>query len=146
MEGKREYGTNGNNGTNGKILSFPFVPYSLFPSIITKAACVSFAILLFVISLSGAASSRWQSASKNKLSPVRLIYPNGLALDGKGDLYISDIGTHRILKLNRLGRLTVIAGTGNGAYGGDGGPAIKAQLHSPHDLAFDDQGNLFVWP
>jgi DNA-binding beta-propeller fold protein YncE len=102
------------------------------------------AILLFVISLSGVASGRWQSASKSRLTPVRLIYPNGLALDGKGDLHISDIGTHRVLKLNRLGRLTVIAGTGEGAYGGDGGPAIKAQLHSPHDLAFDPEGNLFV--
>jgi DNA-binding beta-propeller fold protein YncE len=102
------------------------------------------AILLFVVSLSGSAASGWQAGGKSRLSPIKLVYPNGLAFDDKGDLYISDIGTHRILKLNRLGRLTVIAGTGEGGYGGDGGPALKAQLHAPHDLAFDAEGNLFV--
>src|SRR6266536_5589292 len=73
-----------------------------------------------------------------------LVYPNGLALDDKGDLYISDIGTHRILKLDRPGGLTVIAGTGEGGYGGDGGPAVNALLNAPHDLAFDAEGNLLV--
>jgi sugar lactone lactonase YvrE len=74
----------------------------------------------------------------------QLIYPNGLALDEKGDLYISDIGAHRVFKLDGQGILTVIAGTGEGGFGGDGGPAIKAQLHGPHDLAFDAEGNLFI--
>lgn len=109
-----------------------------------RTVCSLSAILLFVISLYGHAASGWQAGGKSRLSPIKLVYPNGLALDDKGDLYISDIGTHRILKLNRLGRLTVVAGTGEGAYGGDGGPAIKAQLNSPHDLAFDAEGNLFV--
>jgi sugar lactone lactonase YvrE len=102
------------------------------------------ASLLFVIFLSGAASTGWQSASKGRLSPIKLMYPNGLALDDKGDLYISDIGTHRVLKLNRQGRLIVIAGTGDGGFGGDGGPAIRALLHGPHDLAFDAEGNLLI--
>jgi sugar lactone lactonase YvrE len=74
----------------------------------------------------------------------QLIYPNGLAFDDKGDLYISDIGAHRIFKLNGQGLLTVIAGTGEGGFGGDGGPAVNAQLNAPHDLAFDAEGNLFV--
>jgi NHL repeat len=74
----------------------------------------------------------------------QLIYPNGLAFDDKGDLYISDIGAHRVFKLNGEGLLTVIAGTGEEGFGGDGGPAIKAQLHGPHDLAFDAEGHLFI--
>jgi len=64
----------------------------------------------------------------NLNNPDALIYPNGLALDDKGDLYISDIGAHRVLKLDRRGSLTVIAGTGEGGFGGDGGPATKAGL------------------
>jgi DNA-binding beta-propeller fold protein YncE len=75
---------------------------------------------------------------------VRLVYPNGLALNDKGDLYISDIGTHRVVKLDQQGRLTVIAGTGVGGFGGDGGPAVKAQLSAPYDLAFDAEGNLLI--
>jgi sugar lactone lactonase YvrE len=38
----------------------------------------------------------------------------------------------------------VIAGNGVGGFSGDEGPAIKAQLFSPHDLAFDADGNLLV--
>jgi sugar lactone lactonase YvrE len=101
-------------------------------------------VLLLVALLSGSAVSAWQTAGKSRVAPIRLVYPNGLALDNKGDLYISDIGTHRILKLNRQGRLSVVAGTGEGGYGGDGGPAVKARLFAPHDLAFDAEGDLLV--
>lgn len=101
-------------------------------------------ILLLALTPSGSALTRWQAANRSRHPLVRLIYPNGVALDSKGNLYISDIGTHRILKLNRQGRLSVIAGTGEGGFGGDGGPALKAQLLAPHDLMFDAEGNLLV--
>src|SRR5262249_6611242 len=83
-------------------------------------------------------------AQQKQNTPVRLIYPNGLAVDYKGDMYISDIGAHRVFKLDPQGRLTVIAGTGEGGFSGDGGPATKAQLNAPHDLAFDGEGRLLI--
>ena len=76
--------------------------------------------------------------------PVRLINPNGLALDDKSQLYISDIGSNAVFKLDRQGGLTVIAGTGEAGYSGDGGPAVRAQLHAPHDLTFDGEGRLLI--
>jgi sugar lactone lactonase YvrE len=109
-----------------------------------QSVVVLLAILPIMLLLSGFAATGWQAGGKSGLSAIKLVYPNGLALDDKGDLYISDIGTHRILKLNRRGRLTVIAGTGEGGYGGDGGPAINALLNAPHDIAFDAEGNLLV--
>jgi sugar lactone lactonase YvrE len=85
------------------------------------------------------------SAAQEKSAPdVELVYPNGLALDRAGDLYISDIGTHRVLKLDRSARLTIVAGTGEAGFSGDGGPAAAAQLASPMDLAFDADGNLLI--
>jgi len=101
-------------------------------------------ILLVIVSPYGPAAPEWQAGGKSKLSPIKLVYPNGLALDDRGDLYISDIGTHRILKLDRVGRLIVVAGTGEGGFSGDGGPATKARLNAPHDLAFDTEGNLLI--
>src|SRR5262245_20600312 len=77
-------------------------------------------------------------------APVPLIYPNGLAVDAQGNLYISDIGTHRVLKLDRENRLSVIAGKGEGGFSGDGGPAVDAALHAPHDITFDADGNLLI--
>ena len=79
-----------------------------------------------------------------QVAPVRLVYPNGLALDDKGNLYISDVGAHRVFRLNAQGRLSVIAGTGEAGFSGDGGPAVKASLNAPHDLAFDAEGRLLI--
>ena len=76
-----------------------------------------------------------------------LTLPNGLALDARGNLYISDIGAHCIFILRRLtstGKLIVVAGTGTAGFSGDGGLATKAQFNAPHDLAFDAAGNLFI--
>lgn len=73
-----------------------------------------------------------------------LVHPNGLALDRGGNVYISDIGAHRIWKLDRDGRLTSIAGTGEAGFSGDGGPASAAQLNAPADLLFDSDGNLLI--
>src|SRR5687768_8247563 len=86
-------------------------------------------------------------AAQDKPAPppaVELVYPNGLALDRAGNLFISDIGAHRVLKLERDGRLTTVAGTGEAGFAGDGGPASQAQLASPMDLAVDADGNLLI--
>src|SRR2546425_12349304 len=35
-----------------------------------------------------------------------------------------------------------VVGTGKAGYSGDGGPAMKAELHDPFDVALDRDGNL----
>lgn len=83
-------------------------------------------------------------SSRRPTAPLKLDQPNGLALDGAGNLYVSDIGTHQVLKLARGGALTRIAGTGAAGYNGDGIPALQARLNAPMDLAFDAAGNLLI--
>jgi sugar lactone lactonase YvrE len=84
------------------------------------------------------------SATPRRAQAVELVHPNGLALDAGGNLFITDIGMHRLLKLDRRGVLTGVAGTGDGGFGGDGGPAVKARLFAPHDVAVDAGGNLLL--
>ena len=62
---------------------------------------------------------------------AQINYPAGVAVDGSGNLYIADSGNHRIRRVDPSGTITTIAGTGEAGYGGDGGPAAKAQLASP---------------
>ncbi len=40
--------------------------------------------------------------------------------------------------------VSTIAGNDTGAYRGDGGPAISAELNSPDDIKFDSFGNLYI--
>jgi sugar lactone lactonase YvrE len=73
-----------------------------------------------------------------------------LALDGAGNLYLSDTGHHRVRKVSPDGIITTVAGSGPttddapGDYAGDGGPATKARLYYPVGLAVDAAGNLFI--
>ena len=75
---------------------------------------------------------------------ARLRHPNDVAVDGAGNLYISDSGNHSIRKVDSAGVITTVAGTGRRGFGGDGGPAVQAQLRAPAGLAVDGAGNLFI--
>ena len=75
---------------------------------------------------------------------AQLQFPHGVAVDSAGNLYIADSGNQRIRRVDSTGTITTIAGTGEGDFGGDGGPAIQAQLKNPHGVAVDSAGNLYI--
>jgi len=71
--------------------------------------------------------------------------PAAVKADGRGSLYIADFGNHRVRKIDLAsGLISTIAGTGDRAFSGDGGPAISATLQHPANLDFDAAGNLFI--
>lgn len=52
---------------------------------------------------------------------------------------------HKIYKFEvKAKKLSVIAGTGEPGFSGDGGPALQAQFKQPHSIVFDPQGRLVV--
>jgi len=62
-------------------------------------------------------------------------YPDGLALDGSGNLLVADPYNSRILKFSKSGDLLMqlgSSGTGDGAFSG------------PADVAVDGKGNIYV--
>ena len=75
---------------------------------------------------------------------AQLSFPADVAVDHAGNIYIADTGNHRIRRIDTTGTITTIAGTGEPGYGGDGGPAVEAQLASPFALTVDSSGNLYV--
>ena len=69
---------------------------------------------------------------------------SGLAADGSGNVYVSDMNEARIRKIAPDGTIATIAGTRFGDRSGDGGPAVEARITTPGGLALDLSGNLFL--
>ncbi len=61
-----------------------------------------------------------------------------------GDIYIADGANFRVRKVNSAGIVSTVAGCGNCAVLGDGGPAINAQLSNTRGVAFDAVGNMYI--
>lgn len=69
--------------------------------------------------------------------------PSGVAVDSAGNLYIADLGNHRVRKVS-AGMITTVAGTGTPGYNGGSIPAASAELDGPWGVAVDASGNLYI--
>jgi uncharacterized protein (TIGR03437 family) len=71
--------------------------------------------------------------------------PTRVVSDGKGNLFVTDYGNSGIREVfGNNGTVNSVAGNGSPGFSGDGGSSIGAQLASPHDIALDGKGNLYV--
>jgi cysteine-rich repeat protein len=76
---------------------------------------------------------------------AQFYYPSALAIDGLGNLFVSDEWNHRVRRWDATtGVVVTVAGTGIAGFSGDGGPATSAQLRLPSGVAVDDLGNVFI--
>jgi uncharacterized protein (TIGR03437 family) len=88
-----------------------------------------------------------------------IFFPQGLAVDSSGNLFIVDAGNNRIRKVSANGTITTVAGNGSFGFSGDGGPATSASLQlsyyhpgldapsylvSNAGIAVDASGNLYI--
>jgi uncharacterized protein (TIGR03437 family) len=86
---------------------------------------------------------RFDGIKLTTMTPYAMVDPYSMVMDTAGNIYVSDRGTHQILKFAG-GAVTVVAGSGSAAFGGDGGPANRALLNKPSGLAIDGNGTLYV--
>ena len=76
---------------------------------------------------------------------ARLGRPAKVALNWRGDLYIADPTNHRVRRVDATSQIiTTVAGTGEGGYSGDQGPANLAQLAQPWGVFVDRGGHLYI--
>ena len=69
--------------------------------------------------------------------------PRGLAKDSRGRLFFVDVPLVRMVDVD--GTISTVAGSLSNRYvPGDGGPATRAGLYGPNDVAVDPAGNLYI--
>jgi len=68
-------------------------------------------------------------------------YPQGVAVDSSGNVYVADSSNNRVRKVTPLGVVTTLAGDTQGYADGIG---TAAQFSYPQGVAVDSSGNVYV--
>lgn len=79
----------------------------------------------------------------SKATSAALVYPEALAVDKAGNLYIADEEGNRVRKVSG-GIISTIAGTGINGYSGDGGHGTSAMINEPYGVAVDSTGIVYI--
>ncbi|HYM37396.1 MAG TPA: hypothetical protein VES96_03245 [Nitrospiraceae bacterium] len=69
----------------------------------------------------------------------------GIAVDGRGHVYVVDKGSNRVRKIDASsGVMSTVAGICRYGYDGDDKPAVKSMLHAPEAVVVDAHDNLYI--
>jgi hypothetical protein len=91
-----------------------------------------------------AGTGEWGTGGDSgKATAARLEQPLGLAALRSGGFLIADAGADRIRAVSADGTIATAAG-GDEGFGGDGGPAVSAQLHRPTDVSTTADGGFLI--
>ena len=89
--------------------------------------------------------TRGYSGDGGSAIEASLNMPHELRFDKRGDLFVVERDNHVVRKVDmKTKTISTFAGTGVAGFSGDNGPATKAQLRSPHSIAFDRDGDLLI--
>lgn len=73
-----------------------------------------------------------------------LVDPRAVAADDKGNVYVLERGGHALRVIDKDGKIRTVAGTGKKGNGGNGGPALKAELNGPKFVSIDRDGSVLI--
>ena len=94
--------------------------------------------------VAGSGTKGWSGDGENPLK-ARMDQPYEVQLDEQGNMYIVEMANHLIRKVDIASqKIHTLAGDGVAGFRGDGDRAQNARFRSPHSIALDDRGYLYV--
>ncbi len=85
------------------------------------------------------------SGDGGKATKAELNEPYEIRFDRGGNLFFVEMKNNVVRRVDgRTGVISTVAGTGTAGFGGDGGPAVRAEMKAPHSIQFGPDGALYV--
>jgi sugar lactone lactonase YvrE len=113
-----------------------------------RAWFVLFPTLALAVSACGNAGSTAASTTPSAPAQVQTPFarggPDQIVFDPTGNLYGVDCADAVVFRIDTSGGFTIVGGTGQQGFSGDGGPAVKAQFACPSGIAVAASGDLYV--
>ncbi len=97
-----------------------------------------------LVSIAGTAQTPGYGGDTGPATAALLNGPSDAVPDGGGGILVADRANHRVRRIDALGTITTVAGTGTPGYSGNPGGATLAQLNSPVYLLPIPDGGFFV--
>jgi streptogramin lyase len=71
--------------------------------------------------------------------------PRSIDFDRAGNLWLATREGNQVFRFDlKAGKIHHVAGTGKSGFGGNGGPALEAELKGPKGIAIDSKGNVWL--
>jgi sugar lactone lactonase YvrE len=82
--------------------------------------------------------------SDNTALGAKFVEPFAVAFDKPGNWYVCEHKGERIVRIDKAGKASVLAGTGQTGYSGDGRKATEATLFDPHGIVITADQQMYV--
>src|SRR5688572_4075985 len=82
--------------------------------------------------------------SENTALGAKFVEPFAVAFDKQGNWYVCEHKGERIVRIDKAGKASAFAGTGQTGYSGDGGQAVQATMFDPHGIVITADQQMYV--
>ncbi len=98
-----------------------------------------------VITTAAGTGEAGYSGNDGPATKAKLNEPYEVRFDNDGNMFFVEMINNIVRRVDaKTGVISLVAGTGEKGFSGDGGPATQAQFNRPHSIALDNDGNLYI--